>query len=94
MTVYSKPCIFPFTYQGTTYYTCTTAGSENGAAWCAVQVNIAWLTSILLTLYRLIKTEQLFKMLGRIVMQDVPEAEYKRCSTEYFRSDSSFVSNL
>ena len=31
-------CVFPFSYQGVRYTSCTQAGSENGAAWCAVQV--------------------------------------------------------
>jgi len=35
----SNPCIFPFTYQGESYTSCTNTGSENGAAWCAVQVD-------------------------------------------------------
>jgi len=32
-------CVFPFSYQGVSYTSCTQAGSENGAAWCAVQVD-------------------------------------------------------
>jgi len=38
-TVNKKQCIFPFTYKGTTYNSCTNAGSENGAAWCATEVD-------------------------------------------------------
>ena len=32
-------CVFPFTYKGVTYKTCTTTESDNGAAWCATQVD-------------------------------------------------------
>lgn len=32
-------CVFPFTYKGQTYKKCTTADSDNGAAWCATEVN-------------------------------------------------------
>jgi len=35
----SNPCIFPFTYKGETFSSCTSTGSENGAAWCAVEVD-------------------------------------------------------
>jgi len=35
----SNPCIFPFTYLGESHSSCTKAGSDNGAAWCAVQVD-------------------------------------------------------
>ena len=34
----NQDCVFPFTYKGETYNSCTNAGSENGAAWCATQV--------------------------------------------------------
>jgi len=32
-------CVFPFKYKGRTYTECTTADSENGKAWCAVEVD-------------------------------------------------------
>merc|ERR1712037_426876 len=32
-------CIFPFTYEGVTHNKCTNAGSENGASWCATEVD-------------------------------------------------------
>ena len=32
-------CVFPFTYRGVTYKTCTTAESDNNKAWCATQVD-------------------------------------------------------
>merc|ERR1719153_1075038 len=32
-------CKFPFTFQGVRYNACTTDHSENGAPWCATQVN-------------------------------------------------------
>merc|ERR1711976_125381 len=35
----NKPCIFPFTFQGETFTGCTHRGSENGAAWCATEVD-------------------------------------------------------
>merc|ERR1712158_244392 len=34
-----KNCVFPFSYEGVTYNKCTNAGSENGAAWCATEVD-------------------------------------------------------
>jgi len=40
-TTTEKSCVFPFTYQGETYNSCTKAGSENSAAWCATQVDDA-----------------------------------------------------
>jgi hypothetical protein len=39
-TLQSKACVFPFSYQGVTYNTCTDTGSDNGAAWCATEVRI------------------------------------------------------
>merc|ERR1719497_189409 len=39
LSVTGKSCVFPFSYQGTTYGACTQAGSENGAAWCATEVD-------------------------------------------------------
>merc|ERR1712038_1074774 len=39
LSVTGKSCIFPFSYQGSTYGACTQAGSENGAAWCATEVD-------------------------------------------------------
>jgi len=35
----SKPCVFPFTFQGKTYTSCTTDFSDNKKPWCAVQVH-------------------------------------------------------
>merc|ERR550532_670976 len=35
----NKPCIFPFTFQNETFTGCTHRGSENGAAWCATEVD-------------------------------------------------------
>ena len=32
-------CVFPFTFKGVTYKTCTTAESDNNKAWCATQVD-------------------------------------------------------
>ena len=37
-TIAGDLCVFPFTYQTVAYTACTTADSENGAAWCAVQL--------------------------------------------------------
>lgn len=34
-----RPCQFPFTYKGKTYYECTRDDSTNGAAWCAYEVH-------------------------------------------------------
>ena len=31
--------MFPFTYRGVTYKTCTTAESDNNKAWCATEVD-------------------------------------------------------
>merc|ERR1719350_1617976 len=31
-------CIFPFTYKGTSYNTCTNTESANGLVWCATEV--------------------------------------------------------
>merc|ERR1712183_778282 len=36
-TIKGKRCIFPFTYKGVTYKTCTKADSE--LAWCATEVH-------------------------------------------------------
>ncbi|XP_068120881.1 uncharacterized protein [Hyperolius riggenbachi] len=33
------PCIFPFTYKGIKYYTCTTAGQDDRRLWCATTRN-------------------------------------------------------
>ncbi|XP_066485386.1 epididymal sperm-binding protein 1-like [Tiliqua scincoides] len=30
-----RPCVFPFTYWGDTYYTCTSKNSRKGRFWCA-----------------------------------------------------------
>jgi hypothetical protein len=35
----NKHCVFPFKYQGTTHNSCTDVGSENGATWCATEVD-------------------------------------------------------
>jgi len=32
-------CIFPFKFKGKSYNKCTTAGSDNGAPWCATEVD-------------------------------------------------------
>ena len=37
-TVKKERCIFPFTYKGLTHNSCTKADSENGAYWCATEV--------------------------------------------------------
>ena len=37
-TIGGDKCVFPFTYQGRTYFACTADDSDNGAPWCAVQV--------------------------------------------------------
>ena len=37
-TIAGDQCLFPFTYQGRTYYSCTVEDSDNGSPWCAVQV--------------------------------------------------------
>jgi len=37
----NKPCIFPFTYKSVVHEKCTHVGSENGAAWCATEVDEA-----------------------------------------------------
>jgi hypothetical protein len=37
--VTGKSCIFPFTYKGETHNKCTNAGSDNGAVWCATNVD-------------------------------------------------------
>ena len=34
-----RDCVFPFTYRGQSYSSCTTAESVNGAAWCATEVD-------------------------------------------------------
>ena len=38
-TVDGRDCVFPFTYRGLSYSSCTTAESVNGAAWCATEVD-------------------------------------------------------
>ena len=37
-TIGGDKCVFPFSYQGRTYFACTADDSDNGAPWCAVQV--------------------------------------------------------
>ena len=34
-----RDCVFPFSYRGQSYSSCTAAQSENGAAWCATEVD-------------------------------------------------------
>ena len=34
-----RDCVFPFTYRGQSYSSCTAAESANGAAWCATEVD-------------------------------------------------------
>ena len=38
-TVKGNSCIFPFSYKGETYNSCTKAESSNGVAWCATEVD-------------------------------------------------------
>ena len=40
-TVKGRDCVFPFTYRGQSYSSCTTTESDNGAAWCATEVDSA-----------------------------------------------------
>ena len=35
----SKPCIFPFIYDGTVYEKCTGKDSDFGLPWCATEVD-------------------------------------------------------
>ena len=35
----SKVCIFPFSFEGKTYFECTADHSANNAEWCATEVN-------------------------------------------------------
>jgi len=39
LTTLQKPCVFPFSYNDVVHTECTHVGSENGAAWCATQVD-------------------------------------------------------
>jgi len=39
LTTNEKHCVFPFTYEGQTYNQCTSASSDNGAPWCATEVD-------------------------------------------------------
>ena len=36
-----RDCVFPFSFRGRSYSSCTAAESVNGAAWCATQVDSA-----------------------------------------------------
>ena len=45
LTVKGDPCVFPFSYQGEVYDACTREDSDNGAAWCAVQVSVRFLST-------------------------------------------------
>ena len=38
-TVGGADCVLPFLYEGQLYTACTVRDSENGAAWCATQVD-------------------------------------------------------
>ena len=39
LTVTDLPCVFPFVYKNETYSACTGADSDNGAKWCATEVD-------------------------------------------------------
>ena len=38
-TANGKECVFPFKYKGITYNTCTKVESDNGKAWCALELD-------------------------------------------------------
>jgi hypothetical protein len=50
LTVKGDPCVFPFSYQGEVYDACTREDSDNGAAWCAVQVIVCFIVDRLLVI--------------------------------------------
>ena len=39
LTVTDLPCVFPFVYKNETYNACTGVDSDNGAKWCATEVD-------------------------------------------------------
>ena len=40
MTMDNTVCVFPFKYNDVEYNSCTTADSDNGSPWCAVDVGL------------------------------------------------------
>ena len=38
-TANGQNCVFPFKYKGTEYNSCTKVESDNGKAWCALQLD-------------------------------------------------------
>merc|ERR1712210_252690 len=36
-----KPCVFPFTWQGKTFNSCTKEGDDQGKLWCSTMVDQA-----------------------------------------------------